>query len=228
MAVTLAELRQQVRERTEQESSDFITDSELNSYINNSIAELHDIMIQAYGSEYFLSPAYEFSTVSNQQSYSLPTDLYKLRGVDVKLSTQEWNNVEKFNFNERNKIDYFGAWSSLGFTNVRYRMMGVNILFSPIPDNATNVRLWYVPVSTKLEADDDELVDYNAWSEYVVVDAAIKIFQKEESDPSVFMQQKVDLKRRIEEVANNRDISNSESVSDVYADNDDDYWRFRG
>ena len=49
MSITLAELRTQARNRADMESSEFVTDTELTDYINSSIAELHDILIQSYG-----------------------------------------------------------------------------------------------------------------------------------------------------------------------------------
>ena len=62
----------------------------------------------------------------------------------------------------------------------------------------------------------------------MIVDAAIKMLNKEESDVTVLQQHKAELKRRIEEVANNRDANNPQSVSDIYAENVDYYyWRTR-
>lgn len=228
MAITLAELRTQARQRADQEYSDFVTDAELTSYVNNSIAELHDILVQAYGSDYFLSE-YDFLTTAGTAAYALPADFYKLQGVDVKLNGSDFFTIKKFNFNERNKYDDFGVWSVLGITAVRYRVMGSNLRFTPIPDAATEVKLWYTPVAQKLVADSDELTDYNAYSEYVIVDAAIKMMVKEESDPSVLLAQKQALKRRIEEAANNRDAGEPESVTDIYGENSDYFFgRTRG
>lgn len=227
MAISLSELRDQARQRADQENSTFVTDSELNSYINNSIAELHDILIQAYDSDYFLSE-YTFTTVANTSAYALPADFYKVVGVDLRLNAQNYFTIKKFTFNERNRFDDFGVWDVFGFSSVRYRIMGSNIRFNPTPDNATQARLWYIPVATKLVLDTDQLTDLNAYSEYVIVDAAIKMMAKEESDPSVLLQQKADLKRRIEEAANNRDAANAEAVKDIYAENVDYfYWRTR-
>jgi len=220
MAITLSELRTQARQRADQEDSTFVSDSELNSYINNSIAELHDMLIQAYGSDYYLSE-HDFTTTTGTAAYALPADFYKVLGVDVKLNGTDFFTIKKFNFNERNKYDDFGVWSVLGITAVRYRVMGSNIRFTPTPDANADVKLWYVPIATKLVADDDELADFNAYSEYVIVDAAIKMLVKEESDASALYQQKKDLKRRIEEAANNRDASDPESVTDIYGENSD-------
>jgi len=222
MSITLLELRTQVRQRADQEKSAFITDPELTTYINNSIAELWDLLLEAYGSEYGVADPYQFSTVANQTQYALPADFYDLKGVDVNLNGNEWSTVDKFNFNERNRFQNVGTWSVLGLPSIRYRLLGNKIMFSPIPDGSTNVQIWYRPVATKLVADSDTLDDLNAYSEYVITDAAIKCMQKEESDVSVLMAQKADLRKRIQDKAANRDASKPSTVSDVSVEND--YW----
>lgn len=55
----------------------------------------------------------------------------------------------------------------------------------------------------------------NGWEEYLVVDAAIKALQKEESDVSVLLAQKALLQRRIESAATNRDAAEPARVVDV-------------
>lgn len=222
---TLLQLRTESRQRADMENSTFVTDSELNNYINNSISELHDILIQAYDGDYYINEI-TFQTSSNQESYELSTiipadDFYKLRGVDAKLNNSEWFTLQPFSFNERNRRQNFGAWRYLGISNVRYRIVGSTIRFTPVPDDNIEVRMWYIPTAVELTADTDTLKDLNNFSEYIIVDAAIKMLQKEESDVSVLMAQKADLKRRIEEAANNRDAGMGESVSDVYNENNE-------
>jgi hypothetical protein len=78
MTITLAELRLQSRQRADMENSQFVSDSELTSYINNSIAELHDIMCEAYGSDYYVISA-EFSIDSSTDTYALPSDFYEVK-----------------------------------------------------------------------------------------------------------------------------------------------------
>lgn len=224
MGITLLELKTQARQRADMESSEFVSDSELLNYINSSIAELHDILIQAYGSDYYILSD-TFTTTSGEGSYDLPDDFYKLVGVDVKLNGQDYANIKKFNFNERNRFSDITVWNLAGVPSIRYRLVGDQLLFSPIPDTNTLVKLWYIPLSVKLTADDDELNDLNQFSEYVIVDAAIKMLQKEESDVQVLMAQKGALIKRITEVANNRDAGEPESVSDIYSEDDEYYFR---
>lgn len=59
----------------------------------------------------------------------------------------------------------------------------------------------------------------NGWEEYIVVDAAMKCLQKEESDVSVLMAEKSALKQRIEAMASNRDAGKPERITDVNAQN---------
>lgn len=228
MAIQLSEIRQRARQRADMENSNFVTDNELNFYINQSIAELHDILIQAYGEDYYVKSS-TFQTVAGQEGYSLGSiitdnDFYKLRGVDAKLNSDDWFTLQRFNFNERNRFQNFGVWDFLGITNVRYRILGSEIRFVPLPDRDLDVRIWYVPKAATLVDDTDSYDDINGWIEYVIVDAAIKMLNKEESDVTVLMNEKMLLKDRIEKAANNRDAENPESVQDIYIENDDFFY----
>ena len=102
--------------------------------------------------------------------------------------------------------------------------MGGNIVFTPQPDAIHSVRVWYIPTaqqfsSTTPATSTTTFDDINGYAEYVVLDAAMKCLQKEESDVSVLYAQKKDMKRRIEEAADNRDAGSPLSVSDIYTAN---------
>lgn len=224
MSITLAQLRTQARDRADMTNSLFITDSELNNYLNASIAELHDLMLACYDSDYYLLSD-SFSTVNGTENYALPTDFYKLRGVDVSDGGDEYISLRPFNFNERNSKNEISSYAVSG-GYFRYRLAGSNLMLNPVPTGTYNIRIWYAPLATKLVADGDTLDDLNQFSEYVIVDAAIKMMQKEESDVSVLMAQKGDIRKRIENMAQNRDAGQPESVSDIYAENNDYYFYF--
>jgi hypothetical protein len=221
MAITLLELKTQSRYKADMSESDFVTDAELTTYINSSIAELHDLLVSINGADYFLSSANIVAT-GLVDSFALPSTFYKLRGVDAKINNNDWCTLKPFNFNERNRATTLNYGS---FNNTRYRVQGSKIFFSPLPDANVTFRVWFTPLAEKLDTDSDELSDLNQYAEYVTVDAAIKMLQKEESDVSVLMAQKAQLKRRIEESAQNRDSAEGISVTDVYA-SDSDYWRY--
>lgn len=199
--------------------NEFVTDSELNSYINFAIADLHDLLVESYSNDYFIE-SQTSTTVSGVADYALPSDFYKLRGVDIKLLGNDFINVRPFNFNERNRFQDFGSWTLLGLSNIRYRLMGSNIKFSPIPDSAIEYRLWYIPKATKLVSDSDTLDDINQYSDFVVITAALKMLNKEESDISALAGERQRIIERIQHAAQNRDAAQPESISDIFAEND--------
>lgn len=225
MIVTLAQFRDRARQRSDMETSDFVEDSELTGYVNASLAELYDLLVSAYGEDYFLADAFTITTASATSDYALPPDFYKMRGLDCKINNSDWFSLRPFNFNERNG-NQDTQWGMIGGPNIRYRIMGSNLKLSPLPDGAYTLQLWYVPTAPVLASDSDSFDDVNGFGEYVIVDAAIKMLQKEESDVSVLMAQKQALKRRLEEMANNRDAGQPMSVSDVYAENNE-FWFWR-
>ncbi len=234
MSITLGEIRTQARQRSDMEHSLYVSDSEANSYINASLKELHDLLIKAYNEEYVMEVV-TFASVAGQIAYDLPDGVnysgapkfYKLRGVDVSVGTQgnaAYAVVKRFNFNRRNEDINNVAWSLLGIPFLEYRLVGATLRFNRTPDANTNFRAWYYPVCQQLVNDSDAYDDINGWAEYVVVDVAIKMLQKEESDVSVLMAQKEALKKRIEGMAENRDANEPESVSDVYNEDNNYYW----
>ncbi len=239
---TQREFIERVRQRADMEDNYFVSDVEIQTYVNSGIAELHDILIQTYGQDYYVNSR-TFTTTAGTDTYSLisgvaaTSDFYKLRGVDCMINGQEWFTLQPFNFNERNLYQNWGQWSVLGLSNIRYRLVGESIVFTPVPDAATSVRLWYIPTAftfygdPPLQVTPDDYAgqtyrDLNGYSEYVVIDAAIKCLQKEESDVQVLMLQKQAMKKRIEDAANNRDAGHPESVTDVYRGNNQ-FWYSR-
>ena len=59
----------------------------------------------------------------------------------------------------------------------------------------------------------------NIESEYVIVFAAIRMMQKEESNVQILLAQQGDLRKRITDAAANRDADNPLTVTDIYMSN---------
>lgn len=215
--MSLLELRTAVRQRADMVNSNFVTDPELTSYINQSLFELYDLLIQKYGDDYFVANPYSITTNGISDSYTLPSNFYKLLGVDLALgnSPDSYVSIKPFNFAERNRYAAPNFQSFYGITNLRYRLRGNKIWFTPIAEANQTIRIWYVPRLDTLTADTDTTDGISGWTEYVIVDAAIKCMQKEESDVSVLAAQKLGLIQRIENAAENRDAALPKTVADV-------------
>jgi len=214
MAFTLAEMRTKVRERANMENSQFVSDTELTGYINSSYAELYDLLVSRFEDYYSEQEAF---TITSGNSRTLPVDFYKVRGVDYNSGSGA-QTVGRWNFEERNRIgNEINALT--GLVNRQYRVMGQSIQFLPIDSAQGSYVLWYIPRFQPLISDTDYMDDVLDFEEYVVVDAARKCLEKEESDIQAVVLAKQQLIARIQAMASNRDTT-PERISDVRGDYD--------
>lgn len=221
--MTLAQLRDAARQRADMVNSQFVTDTEFNSYINQSYFELYDLLVSKYGDNYYVAAPYTLTTDGTNDQYALPTSpaVYKLLGVDLGLSNtlDSYVTIRPFEFIDRNRYAVPNFQSFYGLTNLRYRLNGDKIWFTPLPAANQRIRLWYVPRMATLDSDSATVEGISGWTEYIIVDAAIKAMQKEESDVSALMMQKQQLITRINAMAESRDAGSPAKVSDnLYAD----------
>lgn len=234
---TLATVRTTIRQRADMVNSQFVTDAELNGWINASYFELFDLLVAAYGDDYFVgqpTDPYVLTTDGLAEVYPLPNGtstymtplgaiaaaFYKLLAVDLQIGG-DWQPLHRFSLGDRhqgqNKLAY-------GRTVLRYRLQGNFIWFSPMPSASQKVRLIYVPRLLPLVADGDVIDGVSGWEEYIVVDCVLKAKTKEESDVSVEIQQRNALKMRIEGISVNRDAGEPITVSDVRSDDCSESW----
>lgn len=144
--MTLAQLRTASRQRADMVYSTFISDSELNSYINASYFELYDLLVQKYGNDYFMKE-YSFQLQGNISQYPLPEDFFKLLGVDLQIGAgpDGWVSLRPFTLAERNRYSTANVQTWIGVTNLRYRISAGNLWFTPSPQTGQTIRIWYVP-----------------------------------------------------------------------------------
>lgn len=208
-AVTLTTLLARVRTLADMVGSDFVADSELTTWLNAGIAELHDLLVSKFGEDYFAEEL-AFSTVSGTEDVALPAGFLKVLGVDVlPTSGSRYSTLQRWSFADRNRF------SEAGGTPTHYRLVADAVRLRPVPDAVYPGKLHYVPAATALVVPTDAYEGRNGWEEYVVVDAAIRCLQKEESDVSVLMAQKAQLTARIELAASTRDVNGPAQMVDV-------------
>jgi hypothetical protein len=221
-SMTLGQIRLLAQQRADRVNSQFVTKSEWNTYINQSYFELYDLLVQKFGDDYFVEEV-RFTT-DGSDSYALPNGInytaarpfYKLLGVDVGISpvANAWLTLKKFQFISRNRYVYPQITTNLlGVGGMRYRIVGSNLNFIPTPSAGQTIRMFYVPRMVSLLKDTDQVDGVSGWTEYIVIDAAIKALQKEESDISPLLLAKQAMTDRIESAAENRDAGEPEVIS---------------
>lgn len=232
--MTLGQIRLAAQQRADRVNSNFVTLPEWNSYINQAMFELYDMLTTAFEDYFVASPA-SFLCNGSQFLYPLPDGVttfkdingnnfvpkpfYKLLGVDLAINSANnaYVTVNKFNFIDRNRFVYPNSASTIyGVFNLQYRVMGDKIEFIPTPTGNQTIRLWYIPRLDQLLKDTDTTtMGISGWIEYVIVRAAIYALAKEESDTTGLEKQIVFLKQRIEEAAQNRDAGQPDRISDI-------------
>ena len=215
---TVANIRLECQQRTDLLGSPNITTQEWNSMINQSFKELWNIIAQKFGDDYYVASPYTYTTINGIQFYPLPVDFKALLGVEVALNPGDpnsWITIKQFEFIQRNLYNYPNQYTFYGITNLKYRLNGNNLYIVPIPQAGQTIRIWYVPRPNQLINDTDTVDAVAGWEEYIVADVCLKALAKQEQPVDVFAAQKLAMLKRIEEEAENRNIGESQRVSDV-------------
>ena len=193
-----------VRRRADMVGSNFVSDVEVTDYLNQGIAELHDILVTKY-EDYSLSSATFTLTAGEDNEFDLPSDFYKCLGVDYATNSNSTTvvNLRSYNFGERNMYNNLFYNTGLVATP-RYHIQGTRLKFIPKPTTSGTATVFYVPEAQQLTNTDTLLNIPNGYEEYAVICAAINCLQKEETDVRVLLTQKAALKDRIEKAATYR------------------------
>ncbi len=215
--VTLTALKNRALRRADMVSSHFVDTTaggELETYIQDAARELYDIIVKAYGEDYYYATS-TVNTVANTATIAVPTNFYKLLGVDTTCpGATDPVALQPFNWNERN-IDVHGGWA---VTTPRYRLRANTIWFWPTPEAIYPVTIHYVPTMTAVDDGANVFDGINGWDEYIVLSTAIKCLAREESDTSQLEGELARCRQRIEDMAPPRDIGKPHRVTDVMAD----------
>lgn len=189
---TLANLRTASRRRADVVNSNFVTDAEVNDYVNASISSLYDLLASAHSADYYESHVpYTFTTTSNEEHYALPADFYSLSRIQQNCG---------------------GVWRDL------HEYMPDEASGSEPVESGLQMRIYYIPVCTKLVLDSDTFDGINGWEEYVIIDTAIKIRIKEDTDTSALERQLANVVNRILNLRSKRDRQRTTRIVDAYFD----------
>lgn len=209
--VTLATLKTQVREAANMENSLFVSDAELTRYIDLSYAELYDLLVKTFENYYTLGPI--TTTVPSGNTISLPADFYKLVGIDTMFGSS-WYPIRPFEMSERGRWVNANKLAYVGLINIAYKIIKDSIVLYPEGSVVGQYRYWYIPRRTQLTSDASVLDGINGWHQYIIIDAAIKCLQKEESDISALAAEKAGMIARIQSMAPARDAGAPKKISD--------------
>jgi len=212
---TLLDLKTRARQRADMVDSEFISDAELTSIINQGAMELYDLIVNAYEDYFTVSQTYTIANGTN--TLTLPATFYKLRALDFSVNGV-WVACRQFNFNDRNRTQHDTNWFT-GYGPLRsYRVMKDSLILQPTQSAGGDYQLWYIPSFTALASNSDVLpasMSKFGWDEYIVLFAVSRMLSKEESSTTDVDNDKAQLSDRIIKMASDRQVDQSDTIQDV-------------
>lgn len=127
--------------------TDYVTDATWLSWLNAANTELHRFVTNKFKATFFRT--FDFTLAAGTSQVTLPTNFWRLKGLDIDPDTVRRRSVRPFNFQERNQIRTAGTrdFSPLLYAPTRfYNVVGSSLLrIQPQEQAAGTYRLYYVP-----------------------------------------------------------------------------------
>jgi hypothetical protein len=209
MSVTLTALITRVRQRTDTENSEFVTDAEITQLINTAYKELYALLV---GFSLHRAESVQSITADGSASSDLSADFFSLIGV-YRTYDEDKVPLERF-------PDKFRPGSRTGDATM-YRIQGVDLVLYPKPSSGT-YEVLYIPVPAELSSGSDTLDGVMGWEEFVVLDASIAVLDKEGSDTTKLEMRREKILKRIEDEAQLVEFTETPRLLNVH-----DKWRMR-
>jgi hypothetical protein len=119
--------------------------------------------------------------VANQQEYSLPSDILKIKRMEITYDGTNWYNVMPFDVNMRGaSTDTTSIARDFNKNEPLFDLMEDSVFLYPIPDTAVvgGLKIWYENIATELSSATDEPVFADAYHKGLAYGAAKDYFQK--------------------------------------------------
>lgn len=213
---TAAELETKIRTEAGLTGSTAVTSAEILSLIDTYYSELYDLLVGAYGHEFYYSRL-DYTTVAGKAAYDISldpggsgstTDIYQILGVDLELETGEAIPIDPADFFKTRLLYASGTntWPhSLYASRPVYRYQGKYLTITPAPSmSGKKIYVHYIPCAAKVTAGTAIIDGCNGWERYIVVACLASLAQAEETDPTPWMVELERIKKRIQALASKR------------------------
>tara|TARA_R100000742_G_C4274730_1_gene94855 strand:+ start:453 stop:1184 length:732 start_codon:yes stop_codon:yes gene_type:complete len=226
-AVAVTDLGVRARDLADMTNSSFINDAELLRYINSAYRTWYDLVVSAFEDYYVSANPYQF-TVGSDGLFDYngvltgSNQIYKIAGVDKsgQGSSDSYFPLKPTSWRHRNSSNsMWSLWDRQ--PAVTYRIFKNQIRFTPQSSAAGNYQIWYVPVAPQLVYDTpvadvsvSSIDAYNGLENLLIVDVAIKMLAKEESDVQFLVMERERYETKMKEMLVDRDIGSPQKIED--------------
>jgi hypothetical protein len=219
--IAVSDIETRARQKADLVNSNFISAAEILAYVNEAFFNFYDLITHSF-EDYNLTGPTSFSISSGANTYTLPADFYKLVGVDRSLGGGDYYALDRYSWSRRNRYSRSNYYNGTRVNRLMYRITGSDLRVLPEQDAPGDYQLWYIPLATALTSTSDTIERYNGFEELIVIDTAIKMLSKEESDVSLLLMERQKQEKRLQKMLIDRDIASSDRIEDAYEEYD--YW----
>lgn len=170
--LTLATFRTDLRFESGFDNSRVFSDARLNAYINDAIADVWDLLLDARP-DYYVAE-HSVSTAIGSDTVALATDNYRIRAVRVTIGGNLYP-VHPVNLTEAWRF----ARGSASPRNWRYRLQGTALRLTPTPQEVAALKIYYVPYAPTLASDGDTWDGISGYERLVILHAMRGVFLRE-------------------------------------------------
>ena len=207
MPVTTTELTRRIRERTDKENDDHVSDDpEILSLINEGLSELWELIDAA--NEKFFETSTTFTLAAGVSSVSFTTlgvTPLRLYSLERKYGARYRNPLPVVPWNERQDAQEL-SWD----------VVADAVHLFPEEEAPGDYRLWYVPAYTNLTAGESTHARIQpGWEEYVICHAGAVLLGKSDDEAGRLDKRKSDLADRIRKMAKRRISGMPRRIADV-------------
>lgn len=201
--VTGLEILDMALAQAEMSDSDFVTNGAGLAWVNQALAELHDLLVDVFEDFFLATHAFEISA----DEQLLPDDFLKSYRL---FDTSDGEPIAKLTLAKLLSL----RASPSSTDELCYRIMGTRVIFTRVPN--VQVEMWYAPQAQKLR-DLGEAIRIPvpvSWLGFLVADITARALAQEESSFVFYEGRKMQFAERIRNTAANRDLE-SEPIEDV-------------
>ena len=217
MAKTLAQIEEGARQRADMEDDgNFISSSEARMYINASIQTFWDFLIGEDGGSLFATVSPQLIKLG-EHSYQLPADFYRLVDVSVKTNSQYLRaaQADEQEYAQLLTQTYNGIAYTRYYLHWNVKEDRFELFLFPEPQDPDRILVRYIPQAQQLSLDADTLNLPESWIEWVMLDVAMKMLAKEESDTETLRGQQARLEERILDAINEINKTSVKRIRDI-------------
>jgi hypothetical protein len=181
----LEELRDSARSKADEQATGFITDTELNRFLNQGNRLVYGKIVQTF-EEFFVVKGTTgnggaVAVAADQNEISLPATLLKLVRVERRNTNDSnennWRKLPRLNIGNDQLNDFYpireGRDQGFG-----YYLAGEKMYLRPVPQGGFDLRMWFVPKCTAMSANSDEPDVPEEYHELVAEYGAIQCLAK--------------------------------------------------